>query len=473
MALPHAAKNMMKAHCQLQAGRCLADHSGPHRCSASGGLCDRCLPFFVGGRYNAAVQREGCACLCHRLGYTIAGVENGNNCFCANATSPKTFCGGASAAACTVPCNGNRSQICGGSMAVYVYSFQCSSDCIALPAGPSPAPGPPRPSPTKKYPFLPRIHWAQGCLEGRVTHDISGGIIQQSDGTFHVWIGCFNAQPGGGWQHIVSRDLLSWAIASPFTATALPPFTQKRHIEAGAVGIDETGRAFAVEGYPGKNKVGPYNAYRFTNSSNNAWMEPSQLFSFISERGLPGDPPRPWRDPRDGRWYALLSFNGCNESMVHHPEWTSDCPRGGEAKMWTSPQLFGPAAQWIQTASLLIDNRTVLDGHNVPNRPSTTEFVTSDFFPVQNHTLVNAVFITSRYGKGSPDKMIPKEKPDPDGSGFWNYLMAYVGVQHAPGKPMRVLHRVCLDWGSFVRTEGYHGIDAATDAGTTYGIGTQ
>jgi hypothetical protein len=55
--------------------------------------------------------------------------------------------------------------------------------------------------------------------------------------------------------------------------------------------------------------------------------------------------------------------------------------------------------------------------------------------------------------------------------GFWNYLMAYVGHQEHPGQSMRVLHRVCLDWGAFIRTTGWHGLDAATDAGTTYGIG--
>ncbi len=49
--------------------------------------------------------------------------------------------------------------------------------------------------------------------------------------------------------------------------------------------------------------------------------------------------------------------------------------------------------------------------------------------------------------------------------------MAYVGHQEHPGQSMRVLHRVCLDWGAFIRTTGWHGLDAATDAGTTYGIG--
>jgi hypothetical protein len=137
--------------------------------------------------------------------------------------------------------------------------------------------------------------------------------------------------------------------------------------------------------------------------------------------------------------------------------------------MWSSPALFGPQAKWLQVPSLLITNRTVLDGKNgLPLRPSMTEMVTSDFFPLQNHPKVNAVFITSRYDKNA---MEPGVKPDPDGDGFWNYLMAYVGYQAEPGQPMMVLHRVCLDWSAFVRTSGWHGVDAATDAGTTFGIG--
>jgi len=325
------------------------------------------------------------------------------------------------------------------------------------------------------YTWPPRIHWAQGCLETCIgpgsnpicragTHDISGGIIQ-ADGSFHTWIGCFISQPGGGWQHVVSKDLLDWKLASPFTNLS-------HFIQAGAVGIDDNGNAFVVESNAAdtvpKSGQFPYNLHRFTNSSNNAWEKPEVLFSFITNRGLPGDPPRPWRDPRDNRWYALLSFNGCNESMVAHPSEANQCSRGGEAKMWSSPALSGPEANWTQTPSLLITNQTVLDGTNgLPNRPATTEMVTSDFFPVRGHPLVNAVFITTRYrGLGGSGV-----EPDPDGPGAWNYLMAYVGYQAAPGQPMSVLHRVCLDWGSFVRTSGWHGLDAATDAGTTYGIG--
>jgi sucrose-6-phosphate hydrolase SacC (GH32 family) len=99
------------------------------------------------------------------------------------------------------------------------------------------------------------------------------------------------------------------------------------------------------------------------------------------------------------------------------------------------------------------------------------EMVTSDFFPLQGHKLVNAVYITSRYGAGQDLLNVSGVKPDPDGPGGWNYLMAYVGHHAEPGQPMTVLHRVCMDWGSFVRTSGWHGLDVATDAGTTYGIG--
>ena len=64
--------------CTLRpAPTCLVDRPGPHACTAAGGACDRCLPYFSGGRYNADVSRGGCACLCHGLGYSVAGVENG------------------------------------------------------------------------------------------------------------------------------------------------------------------------------------------------------------------------------------------------------------------------------------------------------------------------------------------------------------------------------------------------------------
>eukprot|EP01051_Picozoa_sp_SAG22_P008310 SAG22_NODE_626_length_8433_cov_43.291097_2_plen_652_part_00 len=352
-----------------------------------------------------------------------------------------------------------------------------------------------RPLAGTDYLWPPRIHWAKGCLEGCIdynggdphlcragTHDISGGVIQ-ADGTFHTWVGCFMSQPGGGWQHLVSTDLVHWKLQAPFQGQTNGNCSASQCVEAGAVGIDDDGTAFAVESnsaraVPGEHSAFhfPYNAYRFTNSSNNAWGKPEALFTYTTNRGLAGDPPRPWKDPRDNRWYASLSFNGCNESMVDDPSESARCPKGGEAKMWSSPALFGPNAKWTQTPSLLTTNKTVLDGTNgLPNRPSVMEMVTSDFFPLQGHPLVNAVYLTNRYrgaGPGNGSGIAPN--PDDEGlsqPGEWNYLIAYVGHQAKPGRPMTVLHRVCLDWGSFVRTSGWHGLDAATDAGTTYGIG--
>ena len=247
---------------------------------------------------------------------------------------------------------------------------------------------------TNNYTWMPRIHWAQGCLESCIdrvggaphvcragTHDISGGIIQ-ADGTFHTWIGCFMSQPGGGWQHVASKDLVHWKLQEPFQGQSNRDNEPRLLpcIQAGAVGIDDDGTAFAVESNsaqkvpPGGNHSTfhfPYNAYRFTNASNNAWGPPEALFHYTTNRGLAGDPPRPWKDPRDNRWYASLSFNGCNESMVAHPSEVAVCSKGGEAKMWSSPALFGPKAEWTQTPSLLVTNETVLNGKNgLANRPS-------------------------------------------------------------------------------------------------------
>jgi hypothetical protein len=72
------------------------------------------------------------------------------------------------------------------------------------------------------------------------------------------------------------------------------------------------------------------------------------------------------------------------------------------------------------------------------------------------------VFLTSRYGKSNSSV---------EPTGLFNFFMAYIGKQDTPGGPMRVLHRAAVDWGPFVRTTGWHGIAAATDAATTFGIG--
>lgn len=186
------------------------------------------------------------------------------------------------------------------------------------------------------------------CQAG--THDISGGIIQ-SDGTFHTWVGCFMSQYGGGWQHVVSTDLVHWKLQEPFQGQSNQGNEPRKLpcIQAGAVGIDDDGTAFAVESCSDCRDnhsafLFPYNAYRFTNSSNNAWGQPEILFNYTTNRALPGDPPRPWKDP------LVYTARRC-PSTAATSRWLptrrsrAAVRRGGEAKMWSSPALFGARAK--------------------------------------------------------------------------------------------------------------------------------
>jgi hypothetical protein len=128
--------------CELRSLSCMRDKTGPVHCSAAGGRCDRCLQLFSGARYNHAVSRGGCACLCSKLGYTLAGLENGANCFCGNHSKANSgYCGDIlPESSCAVPCSGNHSSKCGGFEAVEVLSFACSPACAAIPSPPPPSP---------------------------------------------------------------------------------------------------------------------------------------------------------------------------------------------------------------------------------------------------------------------------------------------------------------------------------------------
>ena len=231
---------------------------------------------------------------------------------------------------------------------------------LRLPASPPGSYGMPA---ELNYSHKPRIHFARGCILGMKTHDITGGIIGSAGGKHHAWIGCFMSEPGGGWEHITSTDLVHWTIEQPFQLTWNGT---ERFVQAGAVGVDADGQAFAVEcaiDAPGKpapwrqGKPSTFNLYRFTNASNNGWGEPLALFDVYAARYYPGDPPRPWKGT-DGRWRAVLSFNACNSTTPAHPSQGVDCPSGGAAPMWSSPALHGPQADWTYEGTLLQSNRS-------------------------------------------------------------------------------------------------------------------
>ena len=124
-----------RAHRQLQ-------HSV---CGARRGLC----------KY---LSRELCGQQCRLAGYTVAGVEAGHQCGCANTTLTHTSAT-APTAECDTPCNGAAKETCGGHLRVWV--FNSSS------LGPPPPLPPPPPPPLPQPPPCAAIKAQAKCLSPR------------------------------------------------------------------------------------------------------------------------------------------------------------------------------------------------------------------------------------------------------------------------------------------------------------------
>ena len=84
------------------------------------------------------VSLESCVSFCNTGTYVLAGVENGQECYCANSirTDGSTY-GISGQQGCTYTCSGNKSEICGGSNVLNLYSKNS-----AVPIAPSPSPLP-------------------------------------------------------------------------------------------------------------------------------------------------------------------------------------------------------------------------------------------------------------------------------------------------------------------------------------------
>jgi hypothetical protein len=73
------------------------------------------------GQFNTdgqLIAPEVCQQICGDLGFTIAGVEWGIECWCGN-----TLLGGTPSTGCTYPCNGDSNQICGGQSRINLYEL--------------------------------------------------------------------------------------------------------------------------------------------------------------------------------------------------------------------------------------------------------------------------------------------------------------------------------------------------------------
>ena len=182
---------------------CLREHAAKGfqgSCPAGGGPCGRCLPYFVGGQWNAHTSRENCACLCHRQGFALAGVENGANCYCAKSpalynstdTLPALCSGPVPAASCGTKCDANTSETCGGASLVEIFTFTCPDSCSLPPARPPPPapPTPPTPPPAPHLPpayYRPRFHYTPSYRYGDGPGDTSGAVYSEKTQTYHLF----------------------------------------------------------------------------------------------------------------------------------------------------------------------------------------------------------------------------------------------------------------------------------------------
>lgn len=74
---------------------------------------------------------ESCITFCGGLGFSMAGLEDGNQCWCDNAMNVANGAGVASGL-CDMPCSGNGKQVCGGALGSmgYISIYQkCSGTC--------------------------------------------------------------------------------------------------------------------------------------------------------------------------------------------------------------------------------------------------------------------------------------------------------------------------------------------------------
>ncbi|KAH8761398.1 WSC domain-containing protein [Hyaloscypha finlandica] len=73
-------------------------------------------------QHGELMTPEICQTACGDLGFTMAGTERGDDCWCGN-----IFKTGSPSHACTTPCNGDNTQMCGGNNRINLYEVQFPS----------------------------------------------------------------------------------------------------------------------------------------------------------------------------------------------------------------------------------------------------------------------------------------------------------------------------------------------------------
>lgn len=64
------------------------------------------------------MSNTACVAYCSAKGYSVAGTEYGGQCFCGDSVPSKKL----GASSCHIACDGDAKDVCGGALALSVYS---------------------------------------------------------------------------------------------------------------------------------------------------------------------------------------------------------------------------------------------------------------------------------------------------------------------------------------------------------------
>lgn len=282
----------------------------------------------------------------------------------------------------------------------------------------------------------PTIHFAPDYVANDGGwHDIAGALTHK--GVHHIY-------QGEGWNHALSTDLVHWTTG-PHGPKAI------REVYRGMDSLSDPCSGFLTKDVDGTVCAGfrqcdsskgvegghpwdvPLELRCALDDDMTVWSEkPEYLFNVTWYRHIPYDPARPWVD-EDGKWYVLLSMDGCNSTTQKLP-----CQSGGQLQLWRSPALRGKNASWEHVGPVFTSSATVLQNGHL-----SAEFVTIDYvgkLPGDPSPEADTrLFFNNVGGNGGGDGCC---------SGTTSY---FVVTQSGPGMSMvEVAPQQMVDWGAFL-----------------------
>eukprot|EP01051_Picozoa_sp_SAG22_P008814 SAG22_NODE_694_length_7847_cov_4.425787_4_plen_480_part_00 len=185
-------------------------HSSCHVVSMLGCFVDPVSPRVLEGWHdydheNLPMNYDYCAQECHDRNFALAGVEDGQQCFCGNHMRPAAP---AHSTRCNAPCRSNSSEICGGDNAINIFTYECV--------------GPPTPGRPAEPPWLGNIspHLLALELPQVVTVEGTGFNVSHNGSAVCHWepVGGTSWSAGGG----AYTSILTVLNATHGTCTYVP-----------------------------------------------------------------------------------------------------------------------------------------------------------------------------------------------------------------------------------------------------------